>query len=127
MSAGECRRALLALLAVATSLLALPVAVAGADQAEELFDPSRMYVIDLGLPPASITASRTTTPMPTSQGTFSIAESDDGTPDGVGPFSVPVNVEIRLKGNFSFRPLGGKAAFKVKLPQDAAALPRPRV
>ena len=37
-----------------------------------------------------------------------------GGPDEVGPFSSPVDVGIRLKGNYSFRSLDGKAAFKVK-------------
>ncbi len=116
MSAGECRRALAALLATAAGFLALPGASASADQAEALFDPSKMYVINLTLPPESITGlnndSNTYQP-----GTFSIAESSDGTPAGVGASSSPVDVEVRLKGNFSWRPLSGKAAFKVRFPK----------
>jgi CotH kinase protein len=98
------------------------VAVAGpwaqqarADEAATLYDPSRMYVVKLSLPPASKQALETpATWMEYQPGTFSVAVSADGTPDGVGAFSTPVNVGIRLKGNYSFRTLAGKAAFKVK-------------
>jgi len=94
--------------------------VAMADDAAELFDPAKMYVIKLTLPPEKETVLGKTKTQPVthpfdyqSGGTFSIAKTD-GTPDGVGPFTDPVPVKVRLKGNWSLRYLDEKAAFKVK-------------
>jgi hypothetical protein len=88
---------------------------ASADEAAGLYDPSRMYVIKLSLPPSSRTALENPATWQEYQpGKFSVALSADGKPGGVGSFSPQVNVGIRLKGNYSFRSLDGKAAFKVK-------------
>ena len=104
-------RAAPALLAVA--LLALVLASpAAALTADEMYEPDAVVVIDLQLPPASVAALEAE-PEEYAEGTFSLAPTD-GTPAGVGEFSAPLTVGIRLKGEASFRDLGGKAAFKVK-------------
>jgi len=77
-----------------------------------MYEPDAVVVIDLQLPPASVAALEAE-PEEYVEGTFSLAPTD-GTPGGVGEFSVPLTVGIRLKGDSSFRDLGGKAAFKVK-------------
>jgi hypothetical protein len=85
---------------------------ASADDAAALFDPSRMYVINLTLPQTSregLAANRDKY----QPGTFSLA-STNGMPGGEGPFSPPVNVKIKLKGSASSRPLSEKSAFKIK-------------
>jgi CotH kinase protein len=90
---------------------------ATADDAAALYDPGRMYVIELGLPQKSreeLAKDRDKY----QPGTFSIAESD-GTPDGIGAFEAPVAVEMKLKGSASFRPLSGKSAFKIRFPKAA--------
>ncbi len=108
----------MAITRLAALLLALLVlggscaSAASADEAAEIFDPAKMYVIKLTLPPSS-EAALADEPYEYQPGTFSIATTD-GTPAGVGAFSPPVEVGIRLKGNYSFRPLGEKSAFKVK-------------
>lgn len=93
---------------------------AAADEAATIFDPGRMYVIKLTLPPEGETALGKTESQPNTTpfeyqpgGTFSIAETD-GTPDGVAKFSDPVPVEVRLKGSASLRYLDKKSAFKIK-------------
>ena len=94
---------------------------AAADEAAALFDPGRMYVVKLSLPQKSreeLAKDRDKY----QPGTFSIAESGDGTPDSVGPFSTPVAVEMKLKGSASFRPLSGKSAFKIRFPKAALFL-----
>jgi spore coat protein CotH len=83
-----------------------------ADDAAQIFDPSRMYVIKLTLPQTS-EEELADHPYDHQPGTFSIAETD-GTPSGVGSFSTPVSVGIRLKGGASLRPLSAKSAFKIK-------------
>jgi hypothetical protein len=100
--------ALLALLALGGSW----AAGASADDAAQIFDPSRMYVIKLTLPQESIDglAANRDKYQP---GTFSIAETN-GTPGGVGAFSTPVGMKLKLKGSASYRPLGEKSAFKIK-------------
>ena len=98
---------------LAAALLALVLASpAAALTAEEMYEPSMVVVIDLQLPPASVVALEAE-PEEYVEGTFSLAPTD-GTPGGVGEFSAPLTVGIRLKGESSFRDLGGKAAFKVK-------------
>jgi CotH protein len=102
----------LAMLAVA-GLWSQP---ASADEAATLYDPSRMHVIKLSLPQKSreeLAKDRDKY----QPGTLSLAESVDGTPDHVGPFSTPVSVEMKLKGSASYRPLSGKSAFKIRFPQ----------
>jgi hypothetical protein len=85
---------------------------ASADSADSLYDPSKMYVVELSLPQKSRQglAADSDKYQP---GTFSLAETD-GTPGGVKAFSAPVSVEIKLKGSASRRPLSGKSAFKIK-------------
>lgn len=91
-----------------------------ADDAAALFDPAKMYVIKLTLPPDSKKALENPSEWQEYQpGKFSWAVSSDGTPAGVGAFPQSVDVKIRLKGNYSFRNLTAKSAFKVKFPEAA--------
>ncbi len=86
-----------------------------ADDAEGLYDPGRVYVIELSLPEKSrneLAKDR----HKYQPGTFSLAESTDGTPAGVGDLSDPVSVEVKLKGSASYRPLSEKSAFKIRFP-----------
>jgi hypothetical protein len=46
----------------------------------------------------------------------------DGTPAAIGAYSTPIEAQIRLKGSGSFRPLGQKAAFKIKFGKNAPFL-----
>lgn len=103
-------RAAPAMLAVLLALvLASPAAALTAD---EMYEPETVVVVDLQLPPASVAALEAE-PDEYVEGTFSLA-STDGTPAGIGPFSAPLMIGVRLKGESSFRDLGGKAAFKLK-------------
>lgn len=98
---------------LAAALLALGTASpAAALTAAEMYEPGAVVVVDLQLSPASVAALEAE-PEEYVEGTFSLAPTD-GTPAGVGAFSAPLTVGIRLKGESSFRDLGGKAAFKVK-------------
>jgi hypothetical protein len=102
-----------AALALAVLALSGPWAQsAAADDAGAIFDPSTMYVVELSLPQKSREglAANSDKYQP---GKFSLAETD-GTPDGVGAFSTPVDVEIKIKGSASRRPLSEKSAFKIK-------------
>lgn len=96
--------------------LAIAPAAAFADEAAPMYEPGSVAVIDLTLPQASIEALEDEDTWDEYQpGTFSLAFTD-GSPDGVEPASAPMEIGIRLKGKFgSFRPLAGKAAFKLKL------------
>jgi hypothetical protein len=76
------------------------------DPAAWLFDPGAVVEIDLTLPQESIDALNAD-PGEYQDGTFSLTT----TSDKYGP----LDVGIRLKGAASFRPLSGKAAFKVKM------------
>lgn len=109
-------RRLFAVLAACLGALALLPAAAAADEAEALYDPSTVWVVDLQLPQTSVEALEADPEGAYQPGTFSVAQSD-GTPDGVGAFSTPQAMEIRLKGSASFKPLSGKAAFKIKFPK----------
>ncbi|HEX6666722.1 MAG TPA: CotH kinase family protein [Solirubrobacterales bacterium] len=106
-----------ALLAIAALLVFAGTAAAVAPEGDppaSMYSPSAIVVIDLTLPQSSIEALEAEPEEEYQPGTFSLA-STDGTPGGVGAFSTPLNVGIRLKGgNGSFLPLGEKAAFKVK-------------
>lgn len=102
-----------ALASLAAALLALGLAgPAAALTAEEMYEPDAIVVIDLQLPPDSVAALEAV-PDEYVEGTFSLAPTD-GTPAGVGTFSPPLTVGVRLKGEGSFRDLNGKAAFKLK-------------
>jgi hypothetical protein len=96
--------------------LALLPAAAAADEAEALYDPGTVWVVDLQLSEDAIKALEADPEGEYQKGTFSIAPSD-GTPGGVGTFSTPQAMEIRLKGSASFRDLSEKAAFKIKFPK----------
>jgi len=92
--------------------------VAVADEAAEVYDPSKMYVIKLTLPPSSqLALENWETWQEYQPGKFSWAVSSNGVPPSPGAFTTPDDVEIRLKGNYSFRNLTAKSAFKVKFPK----------
>lgn len=114
-------RRIVAVLAACLVALALLPAAAGADEAEALYDPATVWVVDLRLPQTSVEALEADPEGAYQPGTFSVAASD-GTPGGVGPFSAPQAMEIRLKGSASFRDLSEKAAFKIKFPKTGPFL-----
>ena len=80
--------------------------VARADDAAPLFDPATVVEIDLELPAASRDALAADP-----------SEYVDATLTLTGPAGThgPLAIGARLKGTGSFRPLSGKAAFKLKL------------
>lgn len=95
--------------------LALAPSARADDPATPMYTPDTVDVIELTLPQASIDALEADPEGEYVEGTFSLATTD-GTPDGVGPFSAPITVGVRLKGSVgSFRSLDEKAAFKIKL------------
>lgn len=102
---------------IAAAALALLGAFAAPAQAaltaDSMLAPETVVAIDLQLAPAALEALEAA-PGKYVEGTFSLAESTDGTPAGLGAFSPPIAVGIRLKGSASFESLAGKAAFKVK-------------
>ena len=75
------------------------------DLAGWMYDPATMVEVDLELPPASIDALDAD-PEEYVDGTFSLNTTD-------GSYG-PLQIGVRLKGQGSFRPLSGKAAFKLK-------------
>ncbi len=111
--------ALFVLLALCLGLAVSPAAALAElvpdDEATAMYEPGTVVVIDLTLPQASIDALEEE-PEEYQPGTFSLAFTD-GSPDGVGPTSPPIEVGIRLKGRYGFRTLAGKAGFKLKLNQ----------
>ena len=104
-----------ALLVALLCLLAAAASASAADPAEGLYQPNRVDVIKLDLPPAAITSLEAESDKYV-KGTFSLA-STQGTPGTVGSFSTPQEVEVKLKGDASFRSLSGKSAFKLKFPK----------
>jgi hypothetical protein len=106
--------------AIACAAACLAVAVAPAVAAEPtgdppatMYEPTTVDVIHLALSQAE-EEKLDSDPETYVKGTFSLAETD-GTPGGEGPSSMPMNVEVRLKGQLgSKRTLAQKAAFKLK-------------
>lgn len=113
-------RALVGRLAIAAAaclgLLALLPAVAGADEAEALYDPGTVWVIEVDLPQPSKEALEADPEGDYQPATMTFKRTD-GTPGGVVETLAPREVEMRLKGSASFKPLSGKAAFKIKIPK----------
>lgn len=105
-------------LTLAFSILATAWATppALADDAATLYDPGRMFVVELHLPQASREGLDANSDK-YQPGTFRLAETD-GTPQGIGAFEPPVNVKIKIKGSASRRPLSGKSAFKIKFEEE---------
>jgi hypothetical protein len=105
------RLGLLALLLTAFAALPAP---ASADEAASMYTPDAVVAIDLTLSPTAIEELESE-PFEYVRGTFSLAPTD-GTPEGIGAFSTPLEIGVRLKGNVgaSFEDLDGKAAFKLK-------------
>ncbi len=95
-------------------LLFLP-ASALADEAESLYTTDAVGAIELVIPSSSITALEADPLGEYQPAEFKFAETD-GTPGGIGTYSTPIPVKVRLKGHVggSFEPLTGKAGFKVK-------------
>jgi hypothetical protein len=113
MRAGRLWSLTLAFSILATAWAAPP---ALADDAATLYDPSRMHVVKLHLPQASRDGLNADSDK-YQPGTFSVAETD-GTPNGIGAFTTPVNVKIKIKGSASRRPLSEKSAFKIKFEEQ---------
>jgi spore coat protein CotH len=87
--------------------LAVPAAARG-DDAAPLYDPANVAQIDFTI---SDEAREALEAKPTEYVDATFALAADGIDYG------PETVEVRLKGTTSFRPLGEKAAFKVKFPK----------
>lgn len=96
-----------------------------ADEAASIYDPSKVFFVDLTLSHAE-ELKLEAEPGEYVKGTFSMTRSTDGTPAGEEstPLIAPQAVEVRLKGNVggSFRPLSGKAGFKLKFKKAEAVL-----
>ena len=108
---GKC----LTLLAGASIALLAWAPSAHADGAALLFDPTRVAEIDLSIPAAS-RAALEQDPDEYQDATLSLQAS--------GETRGPLEVGIRLKGSASFRPLTGKAAFKVRFDEQFLGLKR---
>jgi CotH kinase protein len=111
------------LAALAALLLAAPAAAAPiADEAAVVYDPHAVATIDLTLAPAAIAALEAE-PAEYVKGTFAMATTSGG-PGGeeTALTTSPHPVEVRLKGSGSFRPITGKAAFKLKFKKADAFL-----
>lgn len=102
------------------ALLAALLGAAGAraDAAAELYDPSRVALFDLQLPPASVQSLKDA-PETYVEGTLSYAPAAPGGTAPGAAFSAPIATSVRLKGSASFRPFTGKAAFKLKFAKTA--------
>jgi hypothetical protein len=111
------------LTALAALVLAAPAAGAPiADEAAVIYDPHAVATIDLTLSPEAIAALEAE-PDEYVKGTFAMATTSGG-PGGAETTLTPSPhpVEVRLKGSGSFRPITGKAAFKLKFKKADAFL-----
>jgi hypothetical protein len=111
------------LVALAALLLAASAAAAPlADEAAVVYDPHAVETIDLALSPEAI-AELEAEPSEYVKGTFAMATTSGG-PEGEETTLTPTPhpVEVRLKGSGSFRPITGKAAFKLKFKKAEAFL-----
>lgn len=111
------------LAALAALLLAAPAAAAPiADDAAVVYDPHAVATIDLTLSPEAI-AGLEAEPSEYVKGTFAMATTSGGPKGEETPLTTaPHPVEVRLKGSGSFRPITGKAAFKLKFKKADAFL-----
>ncbi|HET8956107.1 MAG TPA: CotH kinase family protein [Solirubrobacterales bacterium] len=109
--------------ALAALVIAAPVAAAPiADEAAVVYDPHAVATIDLTLSPEAVAALEAE-PSEYVKGTFAMATTSGG-PEGEETTLTPTPhpVEVRLKGSGSFRPITGKAAFKLKFKKADAFL-----
>ena len=111
------------LAALAALLLAAPALAAPiADDAAVVYDPHAVATIDLTLSPEAIAALEAE-PAEYVKGTFAMATTSGGPEGDEMPLTTaPHPVEVRLKGSGSFRPIAGKAAFKLKFKKADAFL-----
>lgn len=101
---------------LASLVLLMAPAAARADEAEPLYETDSLAIIDLGLS-SQAEAELESEPGEYVEGTVKIGLDDDGVPGGsVTELTSERTVGIHLKGSElgSFRPLTGKAAFKLK-------------
>src|SRR5690242_10941409 len=98
---ASARRFALAIVAC-LGLLALLPALAAADEAEVVYDPSTVSVIEIDLPQESKEALEADPEGEYQPATLTF-ERTDGTPGGVVETIGPRAVEMRLKGSASFR------------------------
>jgi len=117
---ASARRYALALVAC-VGLLALLPALAAADEAEVVYDPSTVSVIEIDLPQTSQEALEADPEGKYQPATLTFKRTD-GTPGGIVETIGPKEVAMRLKGSASFRPYSGKAAFKIKFPEAGPLL-----
>lgn len=111
------------LAAFAALIVAAPVGAESiADEAAVVYDPGAVATIDLTLSPEAIAALEAE-PSEYVKGTFAMATTSGG-PEGEETTLTPTPhpVEVRLKGSGSFRPIAGKAAFKLKFKKADAFL-----
>jgi hypothetical protein len=107
-----------AVLACAASASAAPIG----DEAAVAYDPHTVAAIDLTLSPEAL-ADLEAEPAEYVKGSFAMATTSGG-PEGeeTSLTPAPLAVEVRLKGSGSFRPITGKAAFKLKFKKAEAFL-----
>ncbi len=98
-------------------LLAWLPAFAAADEAEVLYDPTAVWVIEIDLPQASQEALEADPEGAYQPATLTLQHTDEFPGDTVVTIG-PKEVEMRLKGSASFRDLSEKAAFKLKFPKE---------
>jgi len=109
--------AALAALLLAASAAAAPIA----DEAAVVYDPRAVATIDLTLSLEAIAALEAE-PSEYVKGTFAMATTSGGPGGEETALAPPRPVEVRLKGSGSFRPITGKAAFKLKFKKADAFL-----